>query len=66
MFMKRKLNYTQEKLLKKMPKEYYSEIKIFIKQNTDILLNHRSKDYSIKLFKDKQALFIRNYKSLSK
>ena len=65
-FMKRKLSYTQKKLLKKMPKKYHSEIKIFIKQDTNILSNHRLKNHKIKLLKGKQAFFIQNYKILSK
>ena len=48
-----------------MPKKYHLEIKVFIKQDANILLNHRSKDYKIELLKNKQAPFMRNYKSLS-
>ena len=39
-----------------MSKKYYLEIKIFIKQDADILPNHRSKNHEIELFKGKQVL----------
>ena len=61
MFIKRKSSYTQEKLLKKMPKKYHSKIKVFIKQDTDILPNYRSKNHKIELLKGKQAFFVQNY-----
>ena len=64
-FMKKKLSYTQKKLLKKVPKEYHLEIKVFIKQDANILLNHKPENHKIKLIKGKQALFVQNYKSLS-
>ena len=57
-FIKGKLSYIWEKLLKKVSKKYYSEIEVFIKQNTDILLNHRPKNHEIELLKGKQALFV--------
>ena len=41
------------------------EIKAFMKQDANILPNHRSENYKIKLLKGKQALFMQNYKSLS-
>ena len=49
-----------------MPKEYYLEIEVFIKQDANILLNHKPEDYKIELFKGKQIFFVRNYKLLSK
>ena len=64
-FMKEKPSYTQEKLLKKVPKEYHSEIKVFIKQDINILPNHRPKNHKIELFKGKQVPFMRNSKFLS-
>ena len=64
MFIKGKPSYTWEKLLKKVPKEYYLEIKVFIKQNADILLNDKPKDYEIELLEGKHTLFLQNYKSL--
>ena len=64
--MKEKLSYTREKLLKKMLKRYYSEIKVFMKQDANILLNHRLEDHKIELIKGKQILFMRNNKPLSK
>ena len=47
--MKRKPNYTHKKLMKKVPKKYYSEINIFLKQDTDILPDHRDKNHKIEL-----------------
>ena len=49
-----------------MPKEYNSEIDIFLKQNVNILPDHRGKDHKIDLLKNKQAFFVRNYKPLLK
>ena len=49
-----------------MPKEYYLEIKVFIKQNTNILPNYRSKNHKIKPIEGKQAFFVQNYKLLLK
>ena len=63
-FIKRKPSYTREKPLKKVLKEYYLEIKIFIKQDPDILPNHRPKNHKIELLKSKQTFFVRNYKAL--
>ena len=48
-----------------MLKEYYLEIGVFIKQDANILSNHRLKDHEIKLLKGKQAFFVQNYKLLS-
>ena len=48
-----------------MPKEYYSEIDVFLKQDADILPNHRDENHKIELLKGKQASFIQNYKPLS-
>ena len=53
MFIKKKSSYIQEKLLKKISKKYYLEIKVFIKQNANILLNYRFMNHKIKLLKDK-------------
>ena len=64
MFIKEKQNYTQEGLLIKVLKEHYLEIKIFMKQDSDILPNYRSKNHEIELLKSKQILFVRNYKPL--
>ena len=40
------------------------EIKVFIKQNANILPNHRFEDHEIELLEKKQAFFVQNYKSL--
>ena len=63
-FMKGKPSYTCRKLMKKILKEYHSEIDKFLKQNADILLDHRDKNYVIELLESKQALFVQNYKPL--
>ena len=47
-----------------MPKEYYLEIKVFMKQDANILSNHRLEDHEIELLEGKQAPFMRNYKPL--
>ena len=46
--------------------KYYLKIKVFIKQDANILSNYRPENYKIKLLKDKQVFFVQNYKSLSK
>ena len=38
--MKNKPEHTQEKLLKKVLKEYYSIIDVFMKHDADMLLKH--------------------------
>ena len=45
--MKGKPEYTWEKLLEKVPKEYHSVIDIFMKHNADMLPKHPDKDHSI-------------------
>ena len=49
-----------------MSKKYYLKIKIFIKQDANILSNYRFEDHKIELFNDKQISFIQNNKSLLK
>ena len=56
--MKGKLEYIQEELLKKVPKEYYSVIDVFMKCDTDMLSKHRDKDHSIQLEESKNPLFV--------
>ena len=63
--MKGKLEYTQKKLLKKVPKEYHSVIDVFIKCDADMLLEHQDKDHSIQLEEGKNPPFIQNYRPLS-
>ena len=50
--------------MKKIPKEYHSEINVFLRQDADILPDHRDGDHKNELLKDKQVFFIRNYKLL--
>ena len=57
-FMKKKSSYIHEKLMKKMPKEYHSEIDVFLKQNANILSNYRNENYKIDLLEGKKALFV--------
>ena len=64
MFMKSKPDYTQEELLKKVSKKYYSVINIFMKHNADRLSEHQEKDYIIWLEEGKSPPFIRNYRLL--
>ena len=63
-FMKSKPDYTQEKLLEKVPKEYHSMINVFIKHNADTLTEHQKENYTIQLEEDKSPPFVRNYKPL--
>ena len=46
-FMKGKPEYTWEELLKKVPKKYHSVIDVFMKCDTDMLLEHQDEDHSI-------------------
>ena len=48
-----------------MPKEYHSVINVFMKRNTDMLLEYQDKDHSIQLEKSKNAPFVQNYRALS-
>ena len=50
--------------MKKIPKNIIQKLKSLIKQNIHILPNYKFKDYEIELLKDKQALFVQNYKLL--
>ena len=51
--MKEKPSYTHKKLMKKVPKEYYSKINVFLKQNTNILPDHRDENYEIEFLEEK-------------
>ena len=64
-FMKGKPSYTYKELIKKVLKEYYLEINVFLKQSTDILPDHRDENHKIELLKGKQTVFIWNYQLLS-
>ena len=63
--MKGKPEYTRKKLLEKVPKEYHSIIKIFMKHKANVLLEHCKKDYTIQLEKGKNPSFVQNYRPLS-
>ena len=63
-FIKEKPSYICEKPMKKVLKEYYSQINIFLKQNADILPDHRDENHKIELLESKQAFFVQNYKLL--
>ena len=56
--MKDKLEYTQEKLLKKVPKEYHSIIDVFMKHDADMLPEQQDKNHSIQLEESKNSLFV--------
>ena len=45
--MKRKPKYTEEELLIKVLKEYYSIIDVFMKCDVNMLPEHQDKNYSI-------------------
>ena len=63
--MKGKPEYTWEKLLKKVSKEYHSIIDVFMKCDADMLLEHQDKNHSIQLEEGKNPLFVQNYRPLS-
>lgn len=42
------------------PREYHSEIEVSMKQDADVLPDHREEDHEIELIEGKQALFVRN------
>ena len=42
-FMKTKPEYTKEDLLKQIPSEYHSIIKVFMKSNANIVAEHQAK-----------------------
>src|SRR4029077_5550571 len=48
-FMKGKPTYSREELLKRVPKEYHSEIDVFLKEEADVLPPHRREDHEIRL-----------------
>ena len=64
-FMSAKPEYSKEDLLKRVPSEYYSIIKVFMKSNADIVAKHRAKwDHEIYL-EEKKTPYVRNYKPLT-
>ena len=46
-FMKGKLEYTQETLLEKVPKEYHSVIDVFMKREANMLPEHQEENHTI-------------------
>ena len=64
-FMKGKPEYTREKLLEKIPKEYHSVIDVFMKCDADMLPEHQDEDHSIQLEEDKNPPFVQNYRPFS-
>ena len=64
-FMKGKPDYTQEELLKKVPKEYHSVIDVFMKCDADTLPKHQEEDHTIQLEEGKNPPFVQNYRPLS-
>ena len=63
--MKEKPEYIRKKLLKKVPKKYHSVINVFMKRDTDMLLEHQEEDHTIQLEEDKSPPFVQNYRPLS-
>ena len=60
-FMKNKSEYTKQDLLKRVPSEYHSIIKVFMKSNADIVAEHQKEwDHEIHLEEGKKAPFVRN------
>ena len=64
-FIKNKPEYTKEDLLKWVPLEYRSMVKVFMKSNADKVAEHQTKwDHEIYLEEGKKTPFVRNYKPL--
>jgi hypothetical protein len=60
-FMAGAPKYTLEELEKRVPREYHSVIKVFMKKEADQLPLHHPKDYDIQLVNSANPLFSRNY-----
>jgi hypothetical protein len=63
-FIKGKPTYLRVELLARVPPQFYSKIKVFIKSNADKLPLHRAKDHKIQLMEGTTALFARDYKPM--
>ena len=59
-FMKGKLEYTREELLKRVPAAYHSVIEVLMKHKADELPKHRKEDHQINLEEGKKPPFVRN------
>ena len=65
-FMKNKLEYSREDLVKRVPSEYHFIIEVFMKSNANKVAEHWDQwDHKIHLEEGKKAPFVRNYKPLS-
>jgi hypothetical protein len=65
-FLKEKPEYLIDELKKRIPKEYHSEIELFMREKADELAPHREKDHQINLTPGAEPSFIRKYKPMSK
>ena len=63
-FIKGKPTYLRAELLTRVPTQFYSKIKVFIKSNANKLPLHRTKDHKIQLIEGTTALFTCNYKPM--
>ena len=64
-FMKGEKEYTIAELKKRVPREYHSEIEVFIRQDADKLRPHGPEDHEIKLIEGAKPPFARNYKPMT-
>jgi hypothetical protein len=60
-FMARAPKYTLEELKKRVPREYHSVIKVFLKEEVDQLPPHHPKDHDIQLVNSADPPFSHNY-----
>jgi hypothetical protein len=61
-FMAGALKYTLEELKKRVPREYHSMIKVFIKEEANQLPLYHPKDHDIQLINSAEPPFSRNYR----
>jgi len=64
-FLKDKKKYSLEDLKTRVPKEYHSEIDVFIKQDADTLRPHGPEDHEIRLMDGTEPPFTRSYRPMS-
>ena len=64
-FIKKKLEYSIDKLKKRISEAYHSEIEVFIRDKADELASHRKENHQINLIFKAKSFFVRNYKSMS-
>ena len=64
-FMQGKPEYTEEELLKKLPKVYHGMVDLFMKSKADELAPHRKEDHEINLIPGSTPPHAKNYRPMS-